>query len=122
MSVHMSKEINFEGQFAVWSFTIGHGRLLLRRTKSEDHPTRVDILLKDVGWMSLPLNFTNIQIREETPSEEVREMLAVAGGPRETGRKVFLLFGSGWRGYVFAAVVAFCEDDGDYNDPSALIE
>ncbi len=115
------REKYFEGEFAVWSFTIGHGRLLLRRAKSKEHPTRVDILLKDVGWMCVPVNFTNVRIRE-VPREEIQDMLATSGAPKEDGRKVFALAGSNSRGYVLAAVIAFHEDDGEYNDPSALLE
>jgi hypothetical protein len=117
----MSTSVSFLGEFAIWSFTIGHGRLLLRRTKSKEHPTRVDILLKDVGWMCIPATFTDIQIREGR-REDVEDMLLAAGSPREAGRKVFVLSGPAWRGYVLAAVVASREDDGEYDDPSALLE
>lgn len=116
-----SRPEGFEGNFAVWLYTIGHGCLLLRRTKSEEYPTRIDILLKDVGWMSIPMSFRNIQIRE-VPREEVQGVLAIAGSPREAGRRVFALSGAGWRGYVLAATVGFHEDYGEYNDPSVLLE
>jgi len=112
--------IRFSGEFAVWSYVIGHGQLLLRRTKSNEHPTRVDILLKDVGWMCLPTTFTGLEIRV-VPSEEIRGLLTEAGSPRERERKAFLLSGDGWKGHVLAGALAVHEDDGEYNDPSALL-
>jgi hypothetical protein len=117
----MSASMKFEGQFAVWAFTIGHGRLLIRRTKSDEHPTRVDILLKDVGWMCIPVNFTDIQIRE-VPLEEAEGLLAAAGRVRDSDRKLFRLSGLGWQGYVLAAVMTSHEDEGEYDDPSHLME
>jgi len=111
----------FQGEFAVWSFTTGHGRLLLRRTKSDAHPTRVDILLTDVGWMCLPMTFTDLQLRE-VAIEEIRSMLGGAGALREKGRKAFVLSGASSTGYMLAGAFAVHEDDGEYNDPSALLE
>lgn len=113
--------VQFQGEFAVWSFTIGHGRLLFRRTKSDVHPTRVDILLTDVGWMCLPMTFMDVEVRE-VALDEIRSMLAVAGALREKGRKAFVLSGAEWTGYVLAGALAVHEDDGEYNDPSALLE
>lgn len=71
--------------------------------------------------MCMPMNFTNLQIRE-VPREEVELMLAVAGSPRETGRSVFALSGTDSRGYVLAAAVAFHEDEGEYHEPSSLLD
>ena len=117
----MITEISFRGEFAIWSYTIGHGRLLLRRTKSSEYPSRVDILLKDVGWISMPTAFTDVVIREARLGE-MEGVLVAAGSPRESGRKMFALSGSGWQGFVLAAVVTWHEDQGEYNDPSPLLE
>lgn len=113
--------IQFRGEFAIWSYTVGHGRLMLRRPKTLEHPTRVDILLKDVGWMCLPTSFADIQI-QEMGLEGAPRVLAEAGALRTMGRKLFVLSGTGCRGYVLAGTVAFHEDDAEYNDPSALLE
>jgi hypothetical protein len=118
----MSEEIvRFDGPFAVWAYTIGHGRLLLRRTKSAEHPTRVDVLFKDVGWMCFPTSLADVRIREAAPGE-ADNLLASAGPLRTSGRKLFAVSGSNWRGYVLAGVVVWKEDEGEYNDPSSLLE
>jgi hypothetical protein len=113
--------VRFDGPFAVWSYTVGHGRLLLRRTKSATHPTRVDVLFKNVGWVCLPMNFDGLQIKEAAPGEA--DLLMVGAGPvRMSDRKVFHVAGSSWKGYVAAGVVVWHEDDHEYDAPSLLLE
>lgn len=112
--------MRFDGPFAVWCYTIEHGRLLLRRTKSTEHPTRVDILFKDVGWMCMPTTFADVRIREASSGEA--DSLLSAGSLRTLGRRIYAVFGPNWEGYVLAGVVVWKEDDGEYNDPSLLLE
>jgi hypothetical protein len=40
--------------FQMWLFTVGMTRLLLRSTKSEEHPTRIDVLFQGVQFIGLP--------------------------------------------------------------------
>jgi hypothetical protein len=113
--------VQFMGAFALWSFTIGHGRLLLRRTKSSAHPHRVDVLFKDTGWICLPSSLENLTIRE-VPLNIAGALLVSAGSIRKTGRKLFRVTGTAEEGFVLAGAVAWVEDEGEYNDPSSLIE
>jgi len=113
--------LRFEGLFSVWSYVIGHGRLLMRRTKTTDCPTRVDVLFKDVGWACVPMTFEGLRICEAKQGE-ADSLIARAGPLRMVGRKLFAVSGPGWSGYVLAAVAVSHEDAGDYNDPSALLE
>jgi hypothetical protein len=113
--------VRFDGRFALWSYTIGHGRLLLRRTKSAEHPTRVDILFKDVGWMCIPTDIADVRIQEAT-SDEAESVLANTGTVRRDGRKMFVVSGAQCRGYVLAGIVVWKEDVGEYSDPSSLLE
>ena len=117
MSIHQS----FEGSFQVWSYAVGHGQLLLRRTKSAEHPARVDILLKNVTWMCMPVGFSNLEVREIDPSE-VEAIVSVSENYRGGDQRMFSLLGSDSRGYVLAGAIAFHEDDLGYDDPSALLE
>lgn len=111
----------FDGPFAVWSYTIGHGRLLVRRTKSGTHQTRVDVLFKDVGAISLPMSFDRLVI-EERAEKDAQEIVQRLGVVKTTGRNVFALSGNGWQGQVIAGVVVWHEDTKEYNEPSALLE
>lgn len=109
------------GPFALWTYTIGHGRLLLRRTKSTDHPSRVDVLFKDVGWICIPTQFEGVRIRE-ADSAEAGQLFATAGSVRTADRKIFVISGSDSKGYVLAGAVTWKEDRGEYDDPSSLLE
>jgi hypothetical protein len=113
--------LRFEGSFAVWSYTIGHGRLLIRRTKSSAHPHRIDILFKDSGWICLPSSLDDLTI-QEVPIDDAAELFAKAGRVRTNDRKMFKVTGMGQQGYVLAGAVTWAEDEGEYNDPSSLIE
>ncbi len=35
-------------RFQLWAYTVSHGSLLLRSTKTDDEPTRVDVLFRNV--------------------------------------------------------------------------
>ena len=118
----MSKKvIRFEGPFAVWSYTVGHARLLLRRTKSRTMPTRLDVLFKNVSGVCLPMNMPDLLIEEASP-DEAAQLLAGAGVVQTRDRKLFRISGSGWSGYIVAGVVVWNEDDGEYSDPSPLLD
>ena len=113
--------ISFKGSFAVWSYTIGHGRLLIRRVKSSSDPHRIDILFKDSGWICLPSSLDDLSI-QEVPVDEPAELFAKAGRVRTNDRKMFKVTGTDQQGYVLAGAVTWAEDEGEYNDPSSLIE
>jgi hypothetical protein len=117
----MDETLRFQGAFAVWSYTIGHGRLLLRRPKAPGFPTRVDVLFKDTGWFCLPMTFDDLEIRE-VPLEEAGALLERAGHLRTAERRLFALSGAGGRGYVLAAVGVWHEDAVEYHEPSPLLE
>ncbi len=117
----MPNDIKIGGSVAIWSYTIGHGRLLLRRTKSSAHPHRIDILFKDTGWICLPSSLDDLTI-QEVSIDEAAELFAQAGRVRTSDRKMFKVTGKGQQGYVLAGVVVLAEDEGEYDDPSSLIE
>jgi hypothetical protein len=110
----------FDGLFSIWSYAIGHGRLLLRRTKSATQCTRVDILFKDVGYVCLPTTFEYVCI-EEAASREAERILIQTSSLRMKGRKVFQVSRQNWRGFVVAGVVVWHEDEREYDEPSALL-
>ena len=47
--------VRFSGQFQLWGYTVSHGQLLLRSTRSELRPTQIDVLFKNVGYIQLPV-------------------------------------------------------------------
>ena len=115
----MSTEIIVpERQFHVWKYTIGHGLLLLRSTKSVGVPTRIDVLFKGVKEFHLPTTLKGLSITE-APEKEIPQLCVL----RNTivigkGCKVFKVQGSDFLGYVIALLAVCHEDEGGYDDPS----
>lgn len=110
--------IDFPGRvFQVWGYTAGMGRLLLRSTKSETFPTRVDVLFQNVKAMSLPTMLEGLVVAAAGEA-------AAARFTRETGLLVdenatlFELATARGIGYVVAGVVVAEEDHGEYFEPS----
>ena len=50
--------------FVLFSFSMSHGLLLLRSSKTDDDPTRLDVLIQDVRAMEVRAWFEGIQIEE----------------------------------------------------------
>ncbi len=71
--------------------------------------------------MALPSTIENLTIRE-VPFSEAGAPFADAGSLRTTGRTMFQLGGADQRGFVLAGVVAWAEDDKEYNEESSLME
>lgn len=105
----------------VWSYTVSHSQLLLRAAKDGEHPTRVDVLFKGVGAMSLPTVMPDASIREAEPDERA-SILASTSIDMPEERRCYVLEGAGFSGWVLAGVVVFVEDEGDYFDTSPLLE
>ena len=50
-------------QFQIWSYKVSHAQLLLRSTKSENNPTRIDLLFKNVAIINIPTLLNDVRIR-----------------------------------------------------------
>lgn len=108
--------VAFSRQFQVWLYTVGHAQLLLRSTKTQEHPTRIDVLFKVVGAIYLPTLFDGLTILEA--SQEEISNLNLAPPFARGSKKMYLMQGANFSGYVMAGIVTWHEDDGEYNDPS----
>jgi hypothetical protein len=114
----MSNEIfNRQRTFQIWEYTAGHKQLLLRSTKAEGLPTRIDVLFKVVRAINLLTVMDGLTISEAAEGQQV--------GPRLPSdslilyeQKVFVVRSSNFEGYVVAGVMAWHEDEGEYYDPS----
>lgn len=105
----------------LWSYTVGHSQLLLRATKDRDHATRVDVLFKGVGAMQLPSVMSSLTVREADLKErEVIFGTTSVEMPEE--RRCFVLEGPDFQGWVVAGAVVSVEDEGEYFEPSPLLD
>lgn len=106
-----------ERVFQVWAYTVGMGRLLLRSTKSETFPTRVDVLFQNVKAMSLPTLVDGLAVTIADRASEER-ITAETGFLPDEDTTFFQLNTSRGVGYVVAGVVALDEDEGEYFESS----
>ena len=110
-------EFSFLGSLSLWAYKIGHSCLLLRRVKSAEHSTRVDVLFKSVRWICLPSTIDDLQV-SEVSDDTIKDLVNDVDLLRYSNEKVFKLHGKNNNGYVLASVVFFHEDTQSYSDPS----
>src|SRR5262245_8141494 len=104
-SLPMSTQlIAFPRRFQVWLYIVSLGQLLLRSNRSETHATRIDIHFMDVAAIQLPTIFDGL-VLEEASSGELRELKVPLDPEQIRRRKVFMIRGSHFVGYVVARVV-----------------
>lgn len=97
---------------------MSHRQLLLRSPKSESASTRVDVLFKDVSFMCLSTDFSDLSI-QEADAEFRKTLQNIPMVSR--GHRLFILQTTPSPQYVMAAAYVSLEDDKEYYDPSALI-
>jgi len=105
--------------FQLWRAVVGHNQLLLRSTKSESEPTRIEILFKPVRALELRTVLDGLRIRLANPDEA--EQIAIKSGDPGNWATFFVLESDTWSGYVVAETMVSAEDDGEYSDPSSLL-
>jgi hypothetical protein len=114
--------INFERQFQIWKYVVGHRQLLLRSVKSARLPTRVDVFFKGVKEFHLPTSLTGLSITEASEAD-IRQLCTLRKSPSlNSGDKVFKVQGVDFLGYIIALIAVCHEDEGEYDDPSFFAE
>jgi len=104
-------------EFQIWRHSVSMGRLLLRSTKTDAHPTRIDVLFQDVRAVSLATSLSGVVMTENEGHPDVMKGL----GACASGDPICYQIRSGSKvGYVVASVFAQNEDEGEFFDPSAL--
>ena len=99
----------------VWEYTVSHGQLLLRATKTENHSTRLDLVFKDVSVMMLPRSFDGLAVSRVEPVE-----MGLESSELISEHSVFRLKGGSFEGYVVAGAFDSNEDELEYYDPSPI--
>src|SRR4051794_9445189 len=94
---------------------VGHFELLLRSTKDDENPTRLDLMFSGVAAVKLRTELDGVVIRTATRDEEA-QVRAEAGASDST--KLYILESDGFVGYLLALAFDSHEDEGDYSDPS----
>ncbi len=108
-----------ERKFGLFSYGVSHGPLLLRSGKTEEHGTRLEVLITDVRVMEIRVWFTGIHI-QEVELARLANRLSRPAGMFEAGLKAYLLSSSEWEGFVLGGSLHTAEDDGSFFDLSAF--
>jgi len=107
-------------KFSIFSYEVSHGLLLLRSGKTNEHHTRIDVLVKDVRAMEIRSWFEGFEIAEED-REYLREFRSNPIEMIEPGNRVYALRGRGWQGFIVGGILLAQEDNGEYMDRSPLL-
>ncbi|HEY1270213.1 MAG TPA: hypothetical protein VGH16_23350 [Candidatus Binatia bacterium] len=121
----MSTElINSRRFFQLWSYSVSHGELIFRSTKSDLFLTRIDILFKGVTEFHLPTTSTELLITEASDIDIRNLHMLSPASPTDTHVKVYVVKGRRARsvdeysGYIIALAAFTHEDEGEYYEPS----
>jgi hypothetical protein len=91
----------YRGLFQCWSYTVSHGQLLFRSTKSPKRKTQVDVVFKDVRSVSLRTVLRDFELLE-TDVDPERVI-------RETPVRFFVVRSQDYEGTVVAGTVVHDE-------------
>ncbi len=107
-------EFEITRTFRVWAYSVSHRQLLLRSPSEEGGGTRVDVLFKGVDELHIQTVASGLSIQEAALDSELDS------GQKHSPKK-FVLKSAGWIGFIVAGSVAVHEDNGSYDEPSALL-
>lgn len=107
-------------KFSVFSYEISHGLLLLRSGKTNEHHTRIDVLVKDVRAMEIRSWFEGFELKEED-REYLREFRSNPIAMIEPENRIYALRGRAWQGFIVGGILLTQEDDGEFMDRSPLL-
>src|SRR5664279_1848194 len=86
-------------RFSLFSYGIGHGPLLLRSGKTNQHLTRIDVLILDVRAMEIRSWFDGLEITR-VDQDYLHGFRSNPIELMEAGLSVYALSGKGWQGFI----------------------
>jgi len=93
---------------------------LFRSRKSDQYPTRLDILFQDVRAVELRFWTEGLFIEEMDP-KFIESRASNPLGLMERGNKAYAISGADWSGFIVGGIMLAHEDDKEFSDPSALL-
>lgn len=120
MRTYTTLPVGFRGRkFELWTYAVSHRQLLLRSNKSEEYPTRCEILFTNVSHLKIPawIDALEIEVGDHSTALEAEETSLL----KESGTVLYLIRGRGFSGYVLAGNLTYVEDNGEYYEPSSLL-
>jgi hypothetical protein len=107
-------------KFSVFSYGVSHGPLLLRSGRTNEHHTRIDVLILDARAMEIRFWFEGFEITL-VDQDYLQDFRSRPAEMMESGLNVYAVSGKGWQGYILGGKLCVHEDDeADFAAPSAL--
>lgn len=116
----MNLETFGQRRFQLWAFTVSHALLLLRSPKSDEYPTRVDILFRGVWLLHVPVTFDGLVIAEVS-RPDATAISSHAARVVDFSSKFFSLRTREGVGLIASATMDISEDSEDFAAPSSMV-
>ena len=129
----------FDREFKMWNYTVGHSELLLRSVKGSRHKTQIDVVFFAVQTINIPSTFHRLRIEKAEDAKKAVSTVCLGSTeasvelpPELPGQKwhrirlfddwsFFNVSGDGWDGHIVAAGVNWIENNSDYGMKSELM-
>ena len=103
--------------FEIWAYNVSHSELLLRSNKSSDRDSRVDILFKNVKYISIKTVLHGMCV--EIVSRDDKSILPTYNGLNSDN--IYEVISTSIKGYIVASSFFMHEDSLDFYEPSQLL-
>ena len=114
------KAFKSDRKFSVFSYSVSHGPLLLRSGRTNEHHTRIDVLILDVRAMEIRSWFEGFEIALVDP-DYLQDFRSRPAEMMEVGLNAYAISGKGWQGFIVGGNLCVHEDEADFMAPSALL-
>jgi hypothetical protein len=106
--------------FQLWLYTVSHGQMLFRSTKSRLHNSRIDLFFKNVKLIDVPVFINSVVIDEVARCELSSDK--TGGIPFHAADRFFLIRAKERNGLVVAGFFDWIEDDGEHYEDSKFMD
>ena len=113
------KSFKSDRKFSVVGYGAGHGPLLLRSGRTDEHHTRIDVLILDVRAMEIRSWFDGFEIALVDQSY-LKDFRSCPAEMMQVGLNVYAISGKGWQGFIVGGNLCIHEDEANFTEPSAF--
>jgi hypothetical protein len=113
------KSFKSDRKFSVFSYGVGHGPLLLRSGRTDEHHTRIDVLILDVRAMEIKSWFEGFEIAL-VDQDYLRDFRSRPAEMMQPGLNAYAISGKGWQGFIVGGNLCVHEDEAGFAAPSAF--
>jgi hypothetical protein len=113
------KSFQSDRKFSVFGYWASHGPLLLRSGRTDEHHTRIDVLILDVRAMEIRSWFEGFEIAL-VDQDYLRDFRSRPAEMMQPGLNAYAISGKGWQGFIVGGNLCVHEDEADFTAPSAF--